>query len=37
MNPTSSHDAPRRDNPSDRILTGARNPQDMKAFDNGTS
>ena len=29
-------DASRRGNPSDRSLTGARNPQDMKAFDNGT-
>jgi hypothetical protein len=36
VNPANSQDASRRGNPSDRSLTGARNPQDMKAFDNGT-
>jgi len=36
VNPANPQDASRRGNPSDRSLTGARNPQDMKAFDNGT-
>jgi hypothetical protein len=36
VNPANPQDASRRANPSDRSLTGARNPQDMKAFDNGT-
>jgi len=35
VNPANPQDASRRANPSDRSLTGARNPQDMKAFDNG--
>jgi hypothetical protein len=35
VNPGNPQDATRRGNPSDRSLTGARNPQDMKAFDNG--
>jgi hypothetical protein len=35
VNPANPQDASRRGNPSDRTLTGARNPQDMKAFDNG--
>jgi hypothetical protein len=36
VNPANPQDASRRGNPSDRTLPGARNPQDMKAFDNGT-
>jgi hypothetical protein len=36
VNPANPQDASRRGNPWDRSLTGARNPQDMKAFDNGT-
>ena len=36
VNPANPQDASRRGNPSDRSLMGARNPQDMKAFDNGT-
>jgi hypothetical protein len=36
VNPANPQDASRRANPSDRSLPGARNPQDMKAFDNGT-
>jgi hypothetical protein len=36
VNPANPQDASRRGNPSDRSLTGARNPQDMKAFDSGT-
>lgn len=36
VNPANPQDASRRGNPSDRSLTGARNPQDMRAFDNGT-
>jgi hypothetical protein len=36
VNPANPQDASRRANPSDRTLSGARNPQDMKAFDNGT-
>jgi hypothetical protein len=36
VNPANPQDASRRGNPSDRSLTGARNPQDMKAFDTGT-
>ena len=36
VNPANPQDASRRSNPSDRTLTGARNPQDMKAFDSGT-
>ena len=35
VNPANPQDASRRRNPSDRTLTGAKNPQDMKAFDNG--
>ena len=35
VNPANPQDASRRGNPSDRTLPGARNPQDMKAFDNG--
>jgi hypothetical protein len=35
VNPANPQDATRRGNPSDRTLPGARNPQDMKAFDNG--
>jgi hypothetical protein len=35
VNPANPQDASRRANPSDRSLTGARKPQDMKAFDNG--
>jgi hypothetical protein len=35
VNPANPQDASRRANPSDRTLSGARNPQDMKAFDNG--
>ena len=35
VNPANPQDASRRGNPSDRSLPGARNPQDMKAFDNG--
>jgi hypothetical protein len=36
VNPANPQDASRRSNPSDRTLRGAQNPQDMKAFDNGT-
>ena len=36
VNPANPQDASRRGNPSDRTLPGARNPQDMKGFDNGT-
>ena len=36
VNPANPQDASRRGNPSDRALPGARNPQDMKAFDTGT-
>src|SRR5829696_3180511 len=36
VNPANPQDASRRGNPSDRSLTGARNPQDMRAFDTGT-
>ena len=36
VNPANPQDASRRTNPSDRTLPGARNPQDMKAFDTGT-
>jgi|SRR5215203_2436892 len=36
VNPANPQDASRRGNPSDRTLTGARNSQDMKAFDSGT-
>ena len=36
VNPANPQDATRRGNTSDRTLTGARNPQDMKAFDSGT-
>jgi hypothetical protein len=36
VNPANPQDASRRGNPSDRTLPGASNPQDMKAFDNGT-
>ena len=36
VNPANPQDASRRGNPSDRSLPGARNPQDMKAFDSGT-
>ena len=36
VNPANPQDASRRGNPSDRTLPGARNPQDMKAFDTGT-
>jgi hypothetical protein len=36
VNPGNPQDASRRGNPSDRSLRGAQNPQDMKAFDNGT-
>ena len=36
VNPANPQDASRRGNPSDRTTTGARNPQDMKAFDSGT-
>src|SRR2546430_16614688 len=32
VNPANPQDASRRGNPSDRTLSGARNPQDMKAF-----
>ena len=35
VNPANPQDASRRGNPSDRTSPGARNPQDMKAFDNG--
>lgn len=35
VNPANPQDATRRGNPSDRTLPGAKNPQDMKAFDNG--
>ena len=35
VNPANPQDASRRANPSDRTLPGARNPQDMKAFDHG--
>jgi len=37
VNPANPQDASRRNNPSDRALTGARNPQDLKAFDNSVS
>jgi len=35
VNPANPQDASRRGNPSDRTLPGAKNPQDMKAFDTG--
>lgn len=36
VNPANPQDASRRGNPSDRTLPGAKNPQDMKAFETGT-
>jgi hypothetical protein len=35
VNPANPQDASRRGNPSDRSTSGAGNPQDMKAFDQG--
>jgi hypothetical protein len=37
VNPANSQDTSRRSNPSDRTLPAARNPQDMKPFENGSS
>lgn len=36
VNPANRQDASRRGNPSNRSMPGARNSQDMKAFDSGT-
>jgi hypothetical protein len=36
VNPANPQDASRRGNPSDRTLSGASNPQDMRAFEHGT-
>ena len=35
VNPANPQDASRRGNPADMTVPGAKNPQDMKAFDNG--
>ena len=36
FSPANPQDASRRGNPSDRTLSGASNPQDMRAFEHGT-